>query len=228
MREKPVMKTRTQFTDYLAEHLGMVRNMKRLSRGHAFFKRWDELMGERWCSVINGRSPTPAQRQTALAERHNVNEIYPLLAGVTRELQVRCHSLHAYICGLPAPETEATGWDLRADLVHPDNTIKMLNDAIDDARSINALDPDNAYYKSLFDQLVEMARWTRTSLNPPPADRAKVNLGAVTQRDLEENLKACVVGVCQSMHDFCELYATVPLGPQVTQMDIGTAPGFEK
>jgi len=221
------MKTRTQFVDYLAEHLGMVRVMKKLSRGHSFFAKWDEVMGERWCSVINGRSPTPEQRQAALAERHNFNEIFPLVAPVTRDLQVRCHSLHAYLCGLPAPANEAAGWDLRADLVHPDNVFKMLGEAMDDVRCIASLDAENVYYKSLFDQLIEMARWTRTSLNPSATDRAKVNLAAVTQADLETQLRACIVKVCRSMHDFCDLYASVPVGPSMPQIQLDRMPGMK-
>jgi hypothetical protein len=55
-----------------------------------------------------------------------------------------------------------------------------------------------------------MARWTRTSLNPTNEDRAKVNLGDLTQAQLDEQFKAVLTKVCRSMHDFCELYANFP------------------
>ncbi len=221
MSEKPVMKSITEFVDYLATHLGMVRCMRKLSRDDPFFIQWDELMGERWCSVINGRCPTPEQRRAALEERHNVAEILPRVMPATRDLLVMSHSLHVYVVALPAPGASGGGWDVRADLLHPDSIVKMLTACLDDAKRITALDGDNPYYKALLDQFLEMARWTRTSLNPTAEDRAKVNLGAVTQQELDDQLKAVIISVCRSMHDFCDLYANFPVLPPVPKMNLG-------
>src|SRR6185312_11837686 len=116
---------------------------------------------------------------------------------------VMLHSLQAYANALPAPGTSSGGWDMRADLVHPDNTIKMLTAAMDDVKRLNGLDPENEFFKNLLDHLLEMARWTRTSLNPPPEDRAKVQMGSVTQEMLDLELKNVLTRVCRSMHDFC-------------------------
>lgn len=221
MRPKPVMKSITEFADYLATHLSYVRCMRKLARDDPFFAAWDKLMGERWASVINGNCPSPEQRRTALEERHNVSDLMPRLQPALRELLVRCHSLHAYAVALPAPPAPGGGWEIRGDMLHPDNVIKMLSAAIDDARCLQALAPDNPFFKGLMEQLVEMARWTRTSLNPPAEDRAKVQLGGLTIEALDEGLKSALTGVCQSLHDFCELYADFPVLPPRPKLNLG-------
>jgi hypothetical protein len=208
--EKPVIRSVTEFADYLAEHLGMVRMMRKLSRDDAYLIRLDELMSERWVSVINCNSPTPEQKRVALEERENVSNLFPRVQPATKELLVRIHSLQAYANALPAPGAASGGWEIRADLLHPDNVVKMLTAALDDAKRLNGLDGENEFFKGLLDQLLEMARWTRTSLNPSPEDRAKVHMGDVTQEKLDEELKNVLTRVCRSMHDFCELYASFP------------------
>jgi hypothetical protein len=211
---KPVMKSMTQFVDYLAEHLGLVRVMRRLSRDDPHFVRWDELMGERWVSVINGNCPSPEQRRAALEERENVLNLLPRLQVAVRDLVPRLHSLHAYAVALGLPSGQApTGWAMPAEMLHPDSVIKMLSAALDDAKGLHALDRDNACFKDLLDQLLEMARWTRTSLNPSTEDRAKVHLGAYGVEALDKELAAALGRVCRSMHDFCELYAEFPVLP---------------
>src|SRR5258706_288707 len=70
--DKPVMRSITEFSDYLATHLGMARIMRRLSRDDEYLVHLDTLMSERWASVINGRCPSPQQREVALRERENV------------------------------------------------------------------------------------------------------------------------------------------------------------
>jgi len=211
--EKPVMRSLTEFADYLAVHLGMVRMMRKLSRNDAYFVKLDELMGERWCSVINGNCPTPEQRRAALEERLNVINLFPRVQPATKDLLVLVHSLQAYANALPAPATAGGGWEIRADMLHPDNVIKMLTAAMDDAKRLNGLDGENEFFKALLDQLLEMARWTRTSLNPKPEDRAKVQMGGVMQEMLDKELKNVLTRVCRSMHDFCELYANFPTLP---------------
>jgi hypothetical protein len=222
---KPVMKSITEFVDYLSLHLGMVRNMRKLSRDDPFLVAWDQVMGERWTSVVNGNSPTPEQRRAALEERHNVAETWPRLLPAMRQLLVSCHSLHSYVISLPPPPQTGGGWHLKADMVHADAIIKMLSAAIADTRCAHALDGENAFFKELFDQLLEMARWTRTSLNPDAADRAKVNLGRYAQEELDEQLKAVVTSVCRSMHDFCELYADFPALPPKTRIQLDPLTG---
>src|SRR4051812_32724601 len=168
--DKPVMRSITEFSDYLASHLGMVRTMRHLSRDDEYLVGLDRLMSERWSSVINGRSPSPQQREVALRERENVANLYPRVRPATCELMVGLHSLQAYANALPAAGAASGGWAVRADLLHPDNVVKMLSAALDDAKGLHALDEENAFFKALLDQLLEMARWTRTSLNPPPED----------------------------------------------------------
>lgn len=225
---KPVMKSIHEFSDYLAIHLGMVRNMKKLSRNDDYIVKFDEVMGERWCSVINANCPSPQQRQAALEERENVNNLYPRVRPATVELLVRLHSLHAYAFALPPAPGQSGGWDLKPDLLHPDNVIKMLNAAIDDTRCLTGLDPENVFFKSIFDQLIEMARWTRTSLNPSPDDRAKVNFAQVTQEQLDAELKKVLSVVCRSLHDFCELYANFPTLPPKVKMQLDPLPWDRK
>lgn len=219
---KPVMKSITQFVDYLAEHLGLVRVMRRLSRDDAYLVHLDKLMGERWVSVINGNSPSPEQRRAALAERENVANLLPRVQVAVRELVPRLHSLHAYCVslGLPGTAEAAQGWAVRQDMLHPDSVIKMLSAALDDAKGFHALDPDNAFFKALLDQLLEMARWTRTSLNPSAEDRAKVQLGGYAVEQLDRELAAALGRVCRSMHDFCELYAEFPVLPPKVPMHL--------
>ena len=207
------MRSLTEFADYLATHLGMVRMMRKMSRDDAYLVQLDAIMGERWCSVINGNCPTPQQRRTALEERENVSNLFPRVQPATKDLLVCIHSLQAYANALPAPGTASAGWEIRADLLHPDNVIKMLTAAMDDAKRLNGLDGENEFFKGLLDQLLEMARWTRTSLNPTPEDRAKVHMGDVTQKKLDLELKNVLTKVCRSMHDFCELYANFPTLP---------------
>jgi hypothetical protein len=205
--DKPVMKSLVEFQDYLASHLAMARVMRKLSRDDEYLVRLDKLMGERWCSVVNCNSPTPEQRRVALED---VSNLFPRVQPATRELLVGLHSLQAYANALPTAGGETGGWSLRADLLHPDNVIKMLTAAMDDAKGLHALDETNAFFKDLLDQLLEMARWTRTSLNPTPEDRAKVRIGEVTQDKLDAALKDALTHVCRGMHDFCELYANFP------------------
>jgi len=218
------MRSTTEFSDYLATHLGMARVMRRLSRDDAHLVALDKLMSERWASVINGRCPSPEQRAVALAERENVANLYPRVRPATCQLLVALHSLQAYANALPPAAGGAGGWEIRADLVHPDNVIKMLSAALDDAKNLHALDEQNEYFKSLLDQLLEMARWTRTSLNPQPEDRAKVQLGQVTQPDLDRELKNVLGAVCRGMHDFCELYATFPTLAPMPKIELQPLP----
>jgi hypothetical protein len=215
--DKPVMRSVTEFSDYLASHLGMVRVMRHLSRNDEYLVGLDKLMAERWASVINGRCPSPQQREVALRERENVANLYPRVRVATRELLVALHSLQAYANALPAAAGGASGgWAVKAELVHPDNVVKMLSAALDDAKGLHGLDEKNEFFKGLLDQLLEMARWTRTSLNPSAEDRAKVHLGEVTQEQLDVELRNVLGTVCRSMHDFCELYANFPtLAPPV-------------
>src|SRR6266568_3080532 len=100
--ERPVMRSITEFSDYLARHLGMARVMRRLSRDDAHLVGLDKLMSERWASVINGRCPSPEQRAVALAERENVANLFPRVRPATCELLVALHSLQAYVNALPA------------------------------------------------------------------------------------------------------------------------------
>lgn len=204
------MKSLVEFEDYLAKHLAMARVMRKLSRDDEYLVRLDKLMSERWCSVVNCNSPSPEQRRVALEERENVSNLFPRVQPATKELLVRLHSLQAYANALPTAGGESGGWSLRADLLHPDNVIKMLTAAMDDAKCLHALDETNLFFKDLLDQLLEMARWTRTSLNPSPEDRAKVRIGEVTQDKLDAELKESLKHVCRSMHDLCELYADFP------------------
>src|SRR5690349_8797284 len=114
---KPVMKSITEFADYLAMHLSMARVMRKLSRDDTYFVRLDELMGERWCSVINGNCPSPEQRRVALEERENVSNLFPRVQPATKELLVLLHSLQAYANALPTAGGESGGWAVKADLV---------------------------------------------------------------------------------------------------------------
>jgi hypothetical protein len=222
--DKPVMKSLVEFEDYLAKHLSMARVMRKLSRDDEYLVRLDKLMSERWCSVVNCNSPTPEQRRAALEERENVSNLFPRVQPATKELLVRLHSLQAYANALPVAGGEAGGWSLRADLLHPDNVIKMLSAALDDAKGLHALDESNVFFRELLDQLLEMARWTRTSLNPSPEDRAKVRIGGVTQEQLDGALKDALTHVCRSMHDFCELYADFPTQAPRPKMNLEPLP----
>lgn len=220
--DKPVMRSITEFVDYLAVHLGLVRVMRRLSRDEAYLVLWDKVMGERWVSVINGNCPTPEQRRAALEERANVANLLPRVQVAVRELVPRLHSLHAYCVSLalPAAASATPGWAVREDMLHPDSVIKMLSAALDDAKGLRALDEGNACFKELLDQLLEMARWTRTSLNPTPADREKVRLGGYTVATLDAELREALGKVCRRMHDFCELYAGFPVLPPKVQIQL--------
>lgn len=204
------MRSITEFSDYLAGYLGKARVMRHLSRDDEHLVGLDKLMSERWCSVINGRRPSPQQREVALRERENVANLFPRVRRGTCELLVLLHSLQAYANALPPATGQQGGWAIRADLIHPDNVVKMLGAALDDAKGLQALDEENEFFKNLLDQLLEMARWTRMSLNPQPQDRAKVRIGEVTQERLDQELRSVLETVCRGMHDFCELYASFP------------------
>src|SRR5258706_16390330 len=123
--DKPVMRSITEFSDYLATHLGMAQIMRRLSRDDEYLVHLDALMSERWASVINGRCPSPPQREVALRERENVANLYPRVRAATCELLVLLHSLQAYGNALPAAGRASGGWAVKAELVHPDNVLKM-------------------------------------------------------------------------------------------------------
>jgi hypothetical protein len=224
--DKPVMRSVTEFSDYLALHLGMVRTMRHLSRDDEYLVGLDKLMSERWASVINGRCPSPQQREVALRERENVANLYPRVRVATCELLVGLRSLQAYVNALPVAGSGGGGggWAVREDLVHPDNLVKMLSSALEDAKGLHGLDEENGFFKGLLDQLLEMARWTRTSLNPPAEDRAKVRVGGVAQEELDVELRKVLEVVCRSLHDFCELYAGFPTLAPVVKMGVERLP----
>lgn len=224
-KPKPKMKNIHEFVDYLAEHLGRVRCLKHLSRKDEYFVALDKRMGERWSSVINGRSPSREQREAALQERLNVASVYPKVEPALKELVTICHSLHAYAVALPLPTPSSGGWEVRSDLLHPDNVMKLITAAIDDLKTIKALDHDNAYFADLFDQAIEMARWTRTSLNPAPEDRAKVRMGEVTFERVSAEARDVLLVFCQSFHDFCELYADFPTQAPMVSMQLDSTLG---
>jgi hypothetical protein len=226
--DKPVIRSIHEFSEYTAVHIGYARKMRHLSRNDEYLVRLDKLMGERWGSVVNGNSPTPEQRRAALEERENVQNLLPRLQAATRELLVLLQSLQAYANALPLPPGEAGGWALRADLEHPDRTVKMLTAALDDVKCLHGLDESNAVFAGLREQLLEMARWTRTSLNPSPEDRAKVRLGEVTREGLEVALREVVTKVCRSFHDFCELYAAFPQQEPRYKLGLEPVAGFRK
>ncbi len=226
---KPVMRSRSEFTDYLAIHLGRVRCLKKLSNDDPYFVALDQRMGERWDSCINGRTPSPEQRKLALEERPNVAAIYPRIEGALRRLLQTLHSMHAYAVTLPPPMPSNAGWDLKPQMVHPDNAIKMISAAIDSLRMTHALDPENPFFKSLWDQTQEMARWTRTSAHPTAGDIAKVQLNEVRWEQVEDETQKAVMNFCREFGEFCELYATIPAQDMhIPKMDIGTSEGWEK
>ena len=225
---KPVMKSIHEFSDYAARHIALARNMRRLSRDDAYLVALDKLMGERWTSVINCNSPTPQQRQAALADRENVANLFPRVQPAMRSLLVALQSLQAYANALPLPPAQTGGWAVRADLLHPDNLIKILSAALDDAKCLHALDETNAFFADLREQLLEMARWTRTSLNPSPDERAKVRVGQVTLEQLEHELREVLTNVCRSFHDFCELYADFPAPDVPVKLGLETLPWSKK
>jgi hypothetical protein len=222
--DKPQMKSIHEFSDYTARHIALARNMRHLSRGDEYFVRLDKTMGERWTSVINCNSPTPEQRRAALDDRVNVADCFPRLQPAMRSLIVALQSLQAYANALPMPPSQTAGWAVRADLVHPDNLVKMLSAALDDSKALHNLDAENAFFADLREQLLEMARWTRTSLNPSAEDRAKVRLGQVTIEQLEAQLRAVLLAVCRSFHDFAELYATFPAPEPMPKMELQRLP----
>jgi hypothetical protein len=226
--DKPVMRSITEFSDYLATHLGMARVMRRLSRDDEYLVHLDALMSERWASVINGRCPSPEQREVALRERENVANLYPRVRPATVELLVLLHSLQAYANALPTAGGASGGWAMPAELVHPDNLVKMLSGALDDAKGLHALDEGNEFFKRLLEQLLEMARWTRTSLNPSSEDRAKVRIGEVMQEQLDRELHNVLGVFCRGMHDFCELYANFPTLAPVRKMALEPLPWDKK
>jgi hypothetical protein len=226
---KPIMRSRTEFTDYLAIHLGRVRSLKKLSNNDAYLVQLDQRMSDRWASVINGRTPSPEQRKLALEERPNVSAIYPRIEGVLRMLLQTLHSMHAYAVTIPPPMPSTAGWDLKPQMMHPDNAMKMINVAVDTIRMLQALDPQNAFFKSIWDQTQEMARWTRTSVHPSAEEKAKVELNRVRWEQLEDEGQKAVMNFCREFGEFCELYAAVPAQDMhAPQMDIGTSEGWEK
>lgn len=226
---KPKMKSVHAFVDYLAEHLGMVRCMKMLSKKDPMLVELDERMGERWSSVINGRCPSPEQRRAALAERMNVAELFQRIKPAMDELLVTLHSLQMYVATLPTHEASTGGWEQQAQLLHPRATVDMLNSSIDAVRAIRALDPDDLFFTALWDQLMRMAKWSRESLNPPAEEREKITFRVVTQSQMDASTRAAVERFCRSFHDFCELYAEFPVLPPVPKMDLTPiAEGFKK
>lgn len=222
------MKSIHEFGDYTAEHIAFARNMRHLSRNDDYFGQLDKTMGERWTSVINCNSPTPQQRRAALEDRVNVADCFPRLQPAMRSLLVALHSLQAYANTLPMPPNQSGGWAVRADLLHPDNVIKVLSAALDDSKALHHLDTANPFFADLREQLLEMARWTRTSLNPSTEDRAKIRLGQITIEQLESELRAVLAVVCRSFHDFAELYATFPAPEPMPKMKLEPLPWDRK
>ncbi len=224
---KPKMKSVHAFVDYLAEHLGMVRCLKVLSKKDAMLVELDERMGVRWSSVINGRCPTPEQRRDALAERVSVAELFQRIKPAMDELLVTLHSLQMYVATLPVEEKSTGSWESTTHIQHPRATVDMLNSSIDKVKAIRALSPDDHFFTAIWDQLMIMAKWSRESLNPPGEERAKITLRVVTQTQMDASTRTAVERFCTSFHDFCELYADFPVLPAVPRMDL-TSPDFKK
>lgn len=224
---KPKMKSTHAFVDYLAEHLGMVRCLKVLSGKDQMLVALDERMGERWCSVINGRCPSPEQRRAALAERVNVSELVHRVKPSMDALLAMLHSLQMYVAAMPVAEPTSGSWETVAHIQHPRETVDLLNGSIDRVKAIRVLNPEDHFFTAIWDQLMIMARWSRESLNPPSEDRSKITFNVVTQSQMDESTRAAIGRFCRSFHDFCELYAEFPVLPAVPRMDL-TSPDFKK
>lgn len=225
---KPKMKSVHAFVDYLAEHLGMVRCLLALSNKDAMLVQLDERMGERWSSVINGRCPTPEQRRAALDERIAAAELNHRVKPAMDELLVVLHSLQMYVVTLPATEENTGGWETKAFLDHPRAIVDKMNLAITRVKMMRALNPADRFFEAVWDQLMTLARWSRESVNPSAEARSKINLGVITQKQMDESLQAAMTRFCTSFHDFCELYADFPVLPAVPRMDIEPLPDFRK
>lgn len=131
--------------------------------------------------------------------------------------QALCHALNPQgakfcrRCGSPMPPPlPKRAWQLPRHLVHPDAVIKKLSSAIHDARCLNELDPDDALYSALRDELVLMAKWTRESLHPGSDERASAQVGRFTAGELDAHLDTTLARAVESLHYFNELYVAFP------------------
>ena len=102
--------------------------------------------------------------------------------------------------------------------------VDELSAALDDSKALHNLDPENPFFADLREQLLEMARWTRTSLNPSAEDRAKIRLGQITLEQLESELRRTLTTVCRSFHDFAELYAAFPAPEPMPKIQLQPLP----
>lgn len=111
---------------------------------------------------------------------------------------------------VPPPLPAAGGWDLPKPMPHPDSVIKPLGEAIKDAKCLHLLDETEPTFKALYDALVEMARWTRTSLHPSRADRAKASLKPFGEAELAAALRQAAACAAANLRAFHGLYVNMP------------------
>jgi hypothetical protein len=149
----------------------------------------------------------------------------PLPAGSTPVLPIACtvqlcrhenapDAVFCARCGAKLPQApkpvSSGGWQLPSAMDHGKEIIADLTVCIDDCNCLKRLAPEDELFKFIDDQVQKMARFTRKSILPSPAERAELRLDRLSTDDMEAHVGAMFESAVQRLHGFSQLYVGFP------------------
>lgn len=142
----------------------------------------------------------------------------PVLPIICRVPLCRCeNSPEAIFCArcgaklpqMSKPETSG-GWQLPSAMVHGERIIADLGICIDDCNCLKRLAPDDELFRFIDEQVQKMARFTRKSILPSPAERAELRLDRLSPDDMDAHAAAMFASAVHRLHGFSHLYVGFP------------------
>jgi hypothetical protein len=149
----------------------------------------------------------------------------PLPPGTTPALPVTCtvqlcrhenapEAVFCARCGAKLPQApkpaSSGGWQLPSTMVHGDAIIADLGICIDDCNCLKRLSPDDELFRFIDDLVQKMARFTRKSILPSPAERAELRLDRLSPDDMEAHAAAMFASAVHKLHGYSQLYVGFP------------------
>ena len=115
-------------------------------------------------------------------------------------------------CGakLPPKPEPSGGWQLPSAMVHGEEIIADLRICIDDCNCLKRLAPEDELFRFIDDQVQKMARFTRKSILPSPAERGELRLDRLSTDEMQTHVQVMFESAVQKLHGFSQLYVGFP------------------